>query len=586
MYVRSTGTSASRPLLRAGTISGVCALLGSICGVLLFASGNAVAQDAATDKSAAAEAVPAAVMRRLTGEQYRNVIADTFGPSIKVGGGFEPDPRVDGLSALGSSRVSVTPAGLAAYDNSALLVAAQLVSEKNRALLPCKPRNPKGPDNACATKFFTKVGERLYRRPLTQDELATSVKVAEEGARTLQDFYSGLGSSLSAMLSSVPFLFRIEQMEQAPDGGYRLDAYSLASRLSFFLWNTGPDDLLLAAAKNGDLKTEKGLIEHVERMLQSRRLESGVRAYFEDMLGFEAFGRLEKDPAIYPKYTSSVANDAREQTLRTITNKLLTEQGDYRDLFTDGKTVLTPLLASIYRVPISPGGVIGLPAPWMPYEFPKGDARAGILAHVSFLALHSHPGRSSPTLRGKGLREVFLCQKVPDPPANIDFTEFNDPNQPAKTTRDRLLAHSGSPACAGCHKLTDPMGLVMENFDSIGGFRVTEDGHPIDTSGGQLSNAKFDNVAGLGQAVSRDSATTACLVRRLTTYAVGSSASAQTGPWLKSLGEKFAQDGYRLPDLMRSIATSPQFSRTATPSIDPSTLSDASAGAVGKKAAR
>lgn len=528
-------------------------------------SGTASAPNAAQSAPTTSSA-PNAVMRRLTAEQYRNIISDTFGPGIRIGGGFEPDPRVDGLTSLGTGRVSVTSAGISAYDGSAQLIAAQVVNESNRdSMIPCRPANPKAPDKACAAKFFVSVGELLYRRPLTQVELSNSVEAASRSAQTLKDFYSGLGASLAGMLSSVPFLFRIEQVEeQGTNGESRLDSYSLASRLSFFLWNSGPDSLLLEAAKKGDLKTEKGLQDQVERMLKSRRLEAGVRAYFSDMLGFSSFSTLEKDPDIYPKYTSNVANDAREQTLRTITNKLLKEEGDYRELFTDGKTFLTPLLASIYRVPLAPSGIIGLPSVWTEHEFPKGDLHAGILSHISFLALHSHPGRSSPTLRGKALREVFFCQKVPDPPANVDFTEFNDPAAPLKTTRERLQAHSGSPACAGCHKLTDPMGLSMESFDSVGGFRTAEGGTPIDTTG-QLGSIKFADATGLAEAVSRDPAVPPCLVNRLTAYAVGTPSNPQTRPWLKSLGDKFAADGYQLPSLIRSIATSPQFSQAARP---------------------
>lgn len=514
----------------------------------------------------AADTGPGTLMRRLTPEQYRNSVTDIFGPEIKIGGGFEPDLRVDGLLALGASRISITPGGLSAYHSSAHLVASQVFDESNRTLIPCKPADPTRADSACATEFFARVGALLYRRPLTPNELATMVNAAGKGADTLHDFYGGLRTTLAGTLSSVPFLFRIEKAELAPDGGYKLEAYSIASRLSFFLWNSGPDDTLLAAAKSGELTTDTGLNQQVNRMLKSQRVEAGARAFFDDMLGFDSFARLEKDTDIYPKYTNSVALDAREQTLRTIMNKLLTEQGDYRELFTDGKTFLTPLLASIYRVPVAPSGIFGVASGWTPYSFPKGDVRAGILAQVSFVALHSHPGRSSPTLRGKALREVFLCQKVPDPPANIDFTEFNDPDQPAKTTRERLIAHSGSPACAGCHKITDPLGLSLESFDALGAFRTMDNGVPIDTSG-QLSSTKFKDAAGLAEAISRDPAVTSCLIKRLTAYAVGASAAQGTRPWVQSLEKQFAEDGYRYPALIRSIATSAQFARVDEPKI-------------------
>src|SRR6185312_3258703 len=235
-----------------------------------------------------------------------------------------------------TSRVSVSPAGFDTYNDSAQLIANQVVSEANRSLLiPCKPADPKGADSACARQFFSKAGELLYRRPLTPAELAVSVEAAGKGAQVLHDFYAGLGASLTGMLSSVPFLFRIEQASAISNGKYQLDPYSIASRLSFFLWNSGPDPALLAAARNGQLQTQEGVSKQVERMLKSRRLVTGVRAFFSDMLGFDDLATLQKDPTIYPKWASNAANDAGEQTLRTLTNLLLKDNEDYRSIFTD-----------------------------------------------------------------------------------------------------------------------------------------------------------------------------------------------------------------------------------------------------------
>jgi len=401
-----------------------------------------------------------AVTRRLSQEQYRKVVSDLFGPSIKVGGRFEPDIRRDGLLAMGASQVSVTASGLEEYDKIARNVAAQVVSEAHRdTLIPCKPVNAKQPDDACAGQFLSETGRMLYRRPLTQDELGSRVKVANDSAMGLKDFYSGLGIALATMLESPKFLFRQEIAEPDTDhsGQYRMEAYSKASQLSFFLWNAAPDPELLAAAEKGDLNSEKGLAKQVDRMIASPRLQGGVRAFFTDMLDFDEFETLAKDSMIFPKFNTKVAKDAQEQTLRTITNTLLVEKGDYRDIFTTRKTFLSPVLASVYQVPlVAPAGN------WSPYEFPECDPRAGIVSQVAFVALHSHPGRSSPTLRGKAVREVLLCQKVPTPPANVNFTLVQDTKNPQfKTARARLHAHATDATCAGCHKIMDPIGLGL-----------------------------------------------------------------------------------------------------------------------------
>jgi len=502
------------------------------------------------------------VARRLTADQYRLSVTDIFGQTIKFGGRFEPDVRQDGLLAVGASKVSVTAAGFEQYDAIARSVADQVVSAAYRpSLIPCKPASLTGPDDACAQMFLSKVGRLLYRRPLRAEEIAGRVQVAHESAKRLNSFYEGLSISLATMLQSSQFLFVQETVEPDPkrSGAFRLDGYSKASQLSLFLWNAIPDDALLTAAEKGELDTEKGLARQVDRMLSSPRLQHGVRAFFSDMLGFDTFETLDKDAAIYPKFSSDVGADAAEQTLRTITNVLLTNAGDYRDIFTTRKTFLTPLLGSIYGVPVVTQARNGAPTHWVPYEYAEGDPRAGILSQVSFVALHSHPGRTSPTLRGKALRQNILCQKVPDPPGDVNFEVVQDTNNAQyKTARERLTAHSGEPMCAGCHKLVDPMGLALENLDSDGGYRTTENGVLIDASGA-LDGIKFTDAVGLGKAVHANAATTSCLVTRLYSYALGRKPAKTEADFAKYLEKSFAADGYTFPALMRRIVTSKTF---------------------------
>jgi hypothetical protein len=498
--------------------------------------------------------------RRLRPDQYRRVIADVFGPTIRVEGRFEPDVREDGLFAIGVAHVGLTATGMEQYDAMARGIAEQVVSPAHRAtLIPCRPQGANDPDDACARRFFAAAGPLLYRRPLSPDELDQDVRVARESAAALHDFYAGLGLSLAGMLESPPFLFREERPEADPEhpGQYRLDAFSKASALSFFLWNSGPDAALQSAAAGGELDTAAGLERQVDRMLRSPRLEAGVRAFFADMLQFDLFDTLAKDAQIYPKWTAQVAADAQEQTLRTIVHGVLTERGDYRDLFTTRDTFLTPLLGSLYGLPVAPlpgGG-------YRQMQLAAGDPHTGIHTHASFVALHSHEGVSSPTLRGKALRELLLCEPVPAPPGNVNFAIAQDTHNPNfKTMRDRLTAHRTDPACAGCHKLMDPMGLALENFASDAGYRTAENGKPLDTSG-ELDGVTFDDPVGLGRALHDNPGTGACLVRRLYSYATGRTAERRDMPWIRHLEQRFAEDGYRPPALMREIATSPNFYR-------------------------
>ncbi|MDA0339928.1 MAG: DUF1592 domain-containing protein, partial [Proteobacteria bacterium] len=434
-------------------------------------------------------------LRRLTEQQYRNTIRDMFGGNIIVAGRFDPLERIDGLLALGASSATVTSAALERYEALARSIALQVVDENNRrVLMPCAPGSTGTRDDACAETFISSVGRFLFRRPLTDAEKTLYTNLSGSGAEALGDFYQGLAYGLTGMMVSPKFLYINETIESDPehDGLYRLDGYSKAARLSFLLWNTTPNAALLDAAASGELDTEDGLEEQFNRMMASPRVESGLAAFFEDMLEFERFDILEKDPVIYPAFILKVTEDAKEQTLRTLTHLLLDEEADYRDIFTTRKTFISGALGPIYRVPVEN------PEGWLPYEFPENSPWAGIHTHLSFQALFSHPGKSSPTLRGQAVREHLLCQKIPEPPGDVDFSDFNDDsNAVNRTARQRLSAHNKEASCAGCHKLMDPIGLAMETFDGAGQVRTTENDVIIDTSG-ELDGIPYDDAICLG----------------------------------------------------------------------------------------
>jgi hypothetical protein len=514
-------------------------------------------------------------MRRLTEAQYRQTIADIFGVDIKVAGRFEPDLRKSGLLAVGASDVSVTRAGFEQYDLLAHSIAAQAVDEKHRpTLVPCAPASAKAPDAACAAQFFQKVGRLVLRRPLDAQKLKAMVEVADAETKTSSNFYSGLEYVLAGMLEAPEFLFRVDVA--ARDPGHpdmeRLDGFSKASRLSFLLWDGTPDDELLAAAEHGELDTTDGLTRQVDRLLASPRLDAGVRAFFSDMLGFDELPMVEKDRLLYPRFSKTVVADAEEQTLRTIADQLIVQHADYRDLFTTRHTFMTRTLGLVYHVPVR------AERGWEPFEFPKDDPRAGLLTQISFLALHGPAGRSSPTVRGKAVRELLMCQRVPDPPGNVNFALVEDTkNAELKTVRDRLTAHRANPVCAGCHKIMDPLGLSLENFDALGQFRADENGTPIDASG-ELDGAHFQDADGMGKAMHDNPAVVSCLVSNIYRYASGRAPHPGEKDFVAWLQKNFAQNGYQLPDLLRRIALSDAF-YAISPSTDgksPRTASGAS----------
>lgn len=501
-------------------------------------------------------------MRRLTAEQYRNAIEDAFGSEIEVAGRFEPDTRRDGLNALGASLVAVTPSGFEQYEALARNIAGQVTApERREQLLPCQPKAADAPDEACTAELLRKFGHVLLRRPLTDEDIAQRVAAAGHTASEQRDFYAGAQLALVSLMVSPEFLFRVDVAEPAPlpeaPGRLQLTDLSLATKLSYFLWNRGPDTELLAAAERGELTDPEGLARQVDRMLASERLADGVRAYFEDILAFDKFDGLNKDVTQYPLFNVQLAADAREQTLRFVIDRVVTQKADYRSLFTARELPMTRSLGPIYGIPVRAA------EGWEDATLPAGQPRAGLLSHASFAMLFSHPGRSSPTLRGVFMREALLCQPIPEAPADVDFTQFvQDVAAAHQTARDRLQVHATQASCNACHILTDPIGLGLENFDGIGRFRTVENEAAIDTSG-KFDGKSFANAAELGQAFADNPQLSACLVQNLYRYAVGREQTNGERPLLRHLEAVFAENGYQVPALMRDIATSEAF-RTAT----------------------
>jgi hypothetical protein len=527
-------------------------------GIALMGSASLAQQSAPEPQTAGA---PPEV-RRLTESQYRATVADIFGPDIAIVGRFEHGLRAEGLLSVGTSQAGISAFSFEQYDASARGVAAEVVSEKRREqLVPCRPRSEKDFDAACAKQFVEHHGPTLFRRPLSAEEVKRYVRTAQVAQRRLGNFYQGLQFALAGMMVSPDFLVRIEQVIPDPKhkSQFLLDPYSKASRLSYFLTNSTPDAELLRAAGAGELDTDAGLARQADRLIASPHFERAVRAFFEDMLEFDTFGELAKDPVIYPAFNSTVAQDAQEQTMRTILSLLVEQRGDYRNLFTTQDTYLTRALGAVYRLPVATRNG------WEKAQYPAGSGREGILTNISFLAFYSHPGRSSSTLRGKAIRQVFLCQAVPDPPNNVDFSVVQDSSNTAMpTARIRLEAHRTSPACAGCHRVMDPLGLTLENFDGVGAYRAQENGAVIDASG-TFDGKDYQGATGLGQAIHDSPQTPRCLVDKMYRSASGRKALPAERPYLDYLNQIFQADSYRVPDLMRAIAVSRSFYAVAAP---------------------
>lgn len=545
------------------------ALAGALA--LPLASGLAPLPRPAVAAGPAIQPGPAATMRivamrRLTEAQYRNTIADVFGPDIRVAGRFEPIVRpAHEMIARGAREAAVSPAGLENFDALARIVAGQVFDEARRdQFVPCKPADPAKADAACAEATLAPIGRYLFRRPLTVSERAFYARIAGDAAGPTGSFHKGLELALSAMLVSPSFLYLIETAEPDPErpGELRIDNATRAARLSYMLWDTTPNEALLQAAEAGKLTDPASLHATAERMIASPRFEQGLRAFFADMLMFEKFDELAKDPVIYPYFNQGVLQSLPEQTLRTLIGVLLDGNADYREIFTTRRTFMNRALGPVYGVPVrSTEG-------WEPYEFAQKDDRAGLVGQAGFLAMYSHSGRSSPTLRGRAIRELLMCQPVPNPPGNVNFSGAQETEGTAMpTARIRLNAHNNvDPSCTACHLITDPPGLALERFDGIGRARTTENGALIDITGG-LDRTVFTGGAGLGKALAESPDTTLCVSGRALEYATGWTVD-EAGDLVERLEARFAASGYGIRALFLSVVTMPETWAVRAPTLD------------------
>lgn len=540
-----------RPLAQMGNVrrGALSAALAGLGAAALAAGLSAPAGSAPTAPQSAEPMIAAANpgFRRLNEVQYARAIEQAFGPGLKIPGRFEPPLREQGLLAIGAAHVTVTASGFEQYEMRGRQIAAEAVAG-SRMAMPCAP-SAAAFDAACARQVLSRYGRLLYRRPLSEAEATALVSLAETAARKSGSYAKGIEVGLSRLLVSPHFIFRVERA----DASGQLDDWSLATRISFLLWDAPPDEALLDAAARGDLRDPARRETLVNAMIASPRFEQGVRAFFFDMFGYEQFSGLVKDQAIYPKFNSELVKDAQEQTLRTLVDLLVINRGDYRDIFATRKTFMNRNLAALYRVPVSAQAVDG----WAPYTFPEKEPRAGIMSLAAFLMLDpTHEGKSSPTIRGKTVREQLLCQPVPPPPPNVNFSIVQDDTNPLyQTARQRLVAHRESPVCAGCHKITDPIGLSLENYDGTGAWRTHEKTALIDASG-SFDGKPYTGLLGLTSLLRESPDVPACMVQRVFEYGVGREAKGGDAKWLEFASGRFAAQGYRVPDLMRLLATS------------------------------
>jgi hypothetical protein len=484
---------------------------------------------------------------RLTRTQYLHSVADVFGANLALPSSLEPDAVFDDLASVGASVAKVSPRGVELYEDAARSLAAQVAGKPERlaALLPCQPTS--AVDGACLDQMVGTTGRMLWRRSLTSAERQRVTALGVQASLALGSFAQGAEYALVALLQSPNFLYR---RELAQPGG-RLTGVDLAAKLAFFLWTGPPDKALLDAAEAGELDTDTGLAKQVDRMLTDARLRRAVRNFTDEWLQLRRLPELSKDPKVFKHFSADLGDSAREETLRLVEHLTVDLDADMRQLLTTRTTFVDRRLAAIYDIPaLTDEGHAEV-------KLPADGERQGLLGQVSFLAWNAHAISTSPTLRGVYVRRYLLCDVVPPPPADLN-TALPEPSATAKTMRERLMVHMSVPNCKGCHQQFDLLGLTFERFDGIGRFRATDNGTPVDTSGG-LDGATYTDAGSFAAVLAQNPKYSRCIAKKLYAYAAGRPVVDGERAQVTALAQGFDAQGRKLKGLMRDIALSPGF---------------------------
>jgi hypothetical protein len=482
------------------------------------------------------------LVRRLNRFEYDNTVRDLLGDTTRPAEQFPTEER----SHLGldndASVLTVSPVLVEKYSQAAESLAAAAAS-KLATFLPCDP--VKDGEEVCGKAFVSAFGAKAFRRPLESAELDRLWGVLSAG-RQGADFTTGARMVMEAVLQSPAFLYRVEfgGTPATPGSAVRLSSWEMASRLSYFLWQSMPDEALRAAAQEDRLVSDDAIAAQVGRMLADPKAHDMVAHFHEVWLHLDKYATLEKDAQIFPTFTPEIAGLMAQETHQFLDHVIFDDSGDVGALFTAPYSYMNAKLAAYY-------GVQGPTADAFVRVALDPQQRLGLLAQGGLLSALSKANQTGPVQRGKFVREQFFCMQMPPPPPGVIIKVPDlDPNL---STRERFGAHSKDPGCKTCHALMDPIGLALESLDGAGRYRATENGKPIDVSGEIVQTdvaGSFTGAAGLAQKLAGSETVKGCISTAWFQYAYGREQAADDACTISKLQEKFKTSGYKLKDLV------------------------------------
>ena len=426
-----------------------------------------------------------------------------------------------------------------------------------RAIFSCRPEAA-ADERACAREILSRLARRAYRRPVTDTDLAVLLDFYDQGRAAADSFEHGVQFALERLLIDPDFLLRVHRDPidlPAAQAAYPLEDVDLASRLSFFLWSSVPDDELLALAEQGALSDPAVLERQARRMLADpRATEALVDDFTAQWLNLRRVAEVVVDPIIYPNYDETLLEAFRDETELFVAGTLRGDRSVHELLDAD-YTFVNERLAQHYGIP----GIYGSRLRRVP--LPDSSRRGGLLAHGALLATTSYPDRTSPVLRGKWLLDNIFGLPVPPPPPEVDTTLEEEPGVRPPSIRERLARHRRSPACASCHAVIDPLGFALENFDVIGGWRtIDEAGEPVDATGTTAAGESIEGLAGLRALLLDDPEKfPRTVTEKLLAYALGRPLEYYDRPTVRQVVREAAADDYRWSSLVVGIVKSPTF---------------------------
>jgi hypothetical protein len=425
----------------------------------------------------------------------------------------------------------------------------------------------KADEERCARRILEPFARRAYRRALTADDRARLIEFYRAG-RAKGSFDAGIQMGVRRILSSPSFIFRVEppspaasarqgppspaaSARQGRDSVERVGGIDLASRLSFFIWSSIPDEALLAAAERKELQTADGLERQVRRMLADPRADALVQNFAGQWLHVRNLSTITPNHDYFPDFDDTLRDGFRRE-IELFAGSIMREDRSVLDLLTADFTYVNERLARHY-------GIRNVYGSHFRRVTLTDDARRGLLGKGSLLLVTSHADRTAPVLRGKWILENLMGTPPPPPPANFSLAD-EDPGAAPKTIRERMERHRASQACAGCHKVMDPLGFAMENFDAVGAWRSKDGGQAIDASGELTDGAKVDGVIALRQAlVARPDVFYRTFAEKLTIYAIGRGLDARDMPAIRAIVRSASKNDHRFSAFVMGVVNSTPF---------------------------